>query len=150
MDISIEDLLKNIAKSDDIIQREKLNKELYQKTLLNKINEELKPLKYFTEIVNTSGKFIEYAKGCNVRDVTVSTQHIEGYVYCAYVFLSKDKLYRIDLPLKYGNIEELTSHLLEDKNYSKVRLYQIDGCTYLPVRFFDDVKSAINSIRGQI
>lgn len=149
MEISIEDLLKNIAKSDDIIKREELNKELYQKTLLNKINEELKPLKYFTEVVNTPSKFIEYAKECSVRDVTVSTQHIEGYIYCAYVFLSKDKLYRIDLPLKYGNIEELTSRLFGGKNYSKVRLYQIDGCRHKILGHFNDVKQALQSIGGK-
>lgn len=150
MDISIEDLLKNIAKSDDIIQREKLNKELYQKTLLNKINEELKPLKYFTEIVNTPSKFIEYANGCGVYDVSILSPSIDYFIYCSYKFRSNGKLYQIILPLKYRDMEELIPHMLEDKNYCKVRLYEMDGCCHKILGYFDDVKSAINSIRGQI
>lgn len=149
MDISIEDLLKTIDKANDIIEREKLNIELYQKSLLNKINEELKPLKYFTEVVNTSGKFIEYAIGCNVSDVTVLTQCINDCVYYAYEVSSKGKLYRILLPLKYGSMEELTSYLLEDKNYRKVVLYGIEGDWYKILGYFEDVKSALRVIGGK-
>lgn len=143
MDSNIQRLLTEKIYAENIIKNEKLNIFLYEKEILEIVNKNMIRLQSYYEYIDTVEKFSEYTKQYKLKDIEKIEEHRLRHI--SYEFKYNDKIYSLQIPLKYTDIDDLL-HLLVDDNYSKFSLYEIEGYCHSLIGYFNSINEAIESI----
>lgn len=149
MEINIKDLLEKKAMAEAVIKREELNITLYNQFILDKINKNLEYTRFLNISIDTVEEFSEYTKEYNLTNIVQTHDYKNRDV--TYAFTYKNNAYKIVIPLRYLDIEDLTPYLLMNYNYCKVKLYNTkESFVHRMIDCFADVKTALNFLKDEM